>query len=369
MTLITTNNLDSVQVVAAQDNQFQTFNDKVGELDSFLTESLLVSVSTGNATVGTADYRRYRKVRITGNTTAGRSLTLQAIKRSILVDNSPAGNTQSIAIVLGSATINLATGKKAYVETDGTANGLELIISNDPASGGGAITDPELLALAGLTSAADQLPYFTGAGAATLTTMTAFARTILDDVDAAAVRATIGAGTGGGGGVTSITAGAGLSGGAITTTGTIALDINAQTEDTTPDIAADYVITYDTSATAFKKVKPTNFGIGLIPQNSQSAAYTTVLADAGKHLLHPSADTTARTFTIASNASVAYVVGTALTFVNQNGAGVLTIAITSDTMRLAGAGTTGSRTLAANGMATALKIASTEWIISGSGLT
>lgn len=106
-----------------------------------------------------------------------------------------------------------------------------------------------------------------------------------------------------------------------------------------------------------------------IPQNSQSAAYTTVLADAGKHLLHPSADTTARTFTIDSNANVAYPIGTALTFINQNSAGVVTIAITSDTMRLAGAGTTGSRTLAANGVATAIKITTTEWIISGTGLT
>lgn len=106
-----------------------------------------------------------------------------------------------------------------------------------------------------------------------------------------------------------------------------------------------------------------------IPQNSKSTDYTTVAADAGKHLLHPSADTSARTFTIDSNANVPYPIGTAITFVNQNSAGVLTIAITSDTMRLAGAGTTGSRTLAANGIATALKITSTEWIISGTGLT
>ena len=106
-----------------------------------------------------------------------------------------------------------------------------------------------------------------------------------------------------------------------------------------------------------------------IEQNSKSSAYTLVLADAGKHILHPSADTTGRTFTIPANSSVAFPVGTAITFVNQNGAGVVTIAITSDTMRLAGAGTTGSRTLAANGIATALKIASTEWIINGTGLT
>lgn len=110
-------------------------------------------------------------------------------------------------------------------------------------------------------------------------------------------------------------------------------------------------------------------GFKTIPQNSQSAAYTLVLADSGKHILHPSADTTARTMTIPANSSVAYPIGTALTFVNQASAGVMTIAITTDTMRLAGAGTTGSRTLAANGIATALKVTSTEWIISGTGLT
>jgi hypothetical protein len=66
---------------------------------------------------------------------------------------------------------------------------------------------------------------------------------------------------------------------------------------------------------------------------------------------------------------VAFPIGTAVTFINQNGAGVITIAITSDTMRLAGAGTTGNRTLAANGIATAIKVTSTEWIISGTGLT
>lgn len=110
-------------------------------------------------------------------------------------------------------------------------------------------------------------------------------------------------------------------------------------------------------------------GFLLIPQNSQSVAYQTVLADSGKHIFHPSADTTARTFTIPANGTVAYPIGTALTFINQNAAGVITIAITTDTMRLAGAGTTGSRTLAANGVATAIKVTSTEWIISGTGLT
>lgn len=108
---------------------------------------------------------------------------------------------------------------------------------------------------------------------------------------------------------------------------------------------------------------------GLIPPNTQSSDYTLVLADKGKNILHPSADASARTFTIPANSSVAFPVGAAITFTNQNAAGVITIAITTDTMRLAGPGTTGSRTLAANGIATALKLTTTEWIISGTGLS
>jgi len=105
-----------------------------------------------------------------------------------------------------------------------------------------------------------------------------------------------------------------------------------------------------------------------IPINSQSAAYTLVLADAGKAILHPSTDANARTFTIPANGSVAYPIGTALTFINMTSQ-VVTIAITTDTMYLSSAGTTGSRSLAQYGSATAIKMTSTTWLISGSGLT
>lgn len=104
-----------------------------------------------------------------------------------------------------------------------------------------------------------------------------------------------------------------------------------------------------------------------IPQNSQSADYTTVLADQGKHIYHPVADDNPRTFTIPANASVAYQIGTAITFVNDQN--TITIAITSDTLVWAEDGSTGPRTLAENGVATAIKVTSTRWIISGVGLS
>jgi len=106
-----------------------------------------------------------------------------------------------------------------------------------------------------------------------------------------------------------------------------------------------------------------------IPQVSQSSNYECVLSDSGKHILHPSADTTGRTFTIPANASVAYPIGTVLMFVNEPNAGNVAIQVTTDTLYLAGAGTTGIRTLTAPGIATAIKTSSTTWIISGTGLS
>jgi hypothetical protein len=104
-----------------------------------------------------------------------------------------------------------------------------------------------------------------------------------------------------------------------------------------------------------------------IPINSQSTDYTLVLGDSGKSIFHPSTDTNNRTFTIPANGSVAFPIGTAVSFLNM--ANTVTIAITTDTMYLSGAGNTGSRTLAEYGAATAVKMTSTTWMISGSGLT
>lgn len=104
-----------------------------------------------------------------------------------------------------------------------------------------------------------------------------------------------------------------------------------------------------------------------IPQGSKSADYTLVLADAGTHIFHPSSDANSRTFTIPANGSVAFPVGTAVTFYNAS-ANSCTIAITTDTLRKAGTGTTGSVTLPQYAMATALKVTTTEWVISGNGI-
>jgi hypothetical protein len=104
-----------------------------------------------------------------------------------------------------------------------------------------------------------------------------------------------------------------------------------------------------------------------IPQNAQTGNYTLTLADSGDHIYH-AVGAGAATYTIPANGSVAFPIGTAVTFINMSTTSI-SIAITTDTMYLSSAGTTGTRTLAQYGSATAIKLTSTTWLISGSGLT
>ena len=103
-----------------------------------------------------------------------------------------------------------------------------------------------------------------------------------------------------------------------------------------------------------------------VPIISVAANANTVLADAGKAFYHASG-VALNTITIAANANVNYINGTVLTFINLS-ANALSIAC-GDTMTFIGNGATGTRTLANNGMATAIKVASTAWVISGSNIT
>jgi len=67
-----------------------------------------------------------------------------------------------------------------------TTGAIGSIVEVDPTS------DDELAAIAGLTSAADRLPYFTGSGTAALATFTAAGRALVDDANAAAQLVTLG---------------------------------------------------------------------------------------------------------------------------------------------------------------------------------
>ena len=102
--------------------------------------------------------------------------------------------------------------------------------------------------------------------------------------------------------------------------------------------------------------------LAAIPANAKGAIYTLALGDSGESV------DTASNVTIPSNASVAFPIGSTVMVTNTGGS-ALTIAITSDTLQLAGTTLTGARTLAGYGVATMRKIAATTWRITGAGLS
>jgi hypothetical protein len=119
----------------------------------------------------------------------------------------------------------------------------------------------------------------------------------------------------------------------------------------------------DVTITATGTIAADTIGFRGLPQNSQSGAYTLALSDAGKHI-----SITTGGVIIPANSSVAFPTGTVVIIFNNSGS-LQNISITTDTLRLAGTSTTGTRVLDQYGLATCVKVASTTWAISGAGLT
>lgn len=124
-----TNNLGIDQIEENQSSPEVPINDAFGRFDAALTETLDVDLTSGNATVSTANTQTHQRLNATSATSAGRTVTLPAIKRLVLVTNDNATSTKAISVVRGSTSVSIEIGNTALCYTDGTTNGLTVLMS------------------------------------------------------------------------------------------------------------------------------------------------------------------------------------------------------------------------------------------------
>jgi hypothetical protein len=101
-----------------------------------------------------------------------------------------------------------------------------------------------------------------------------------------------------------------------------------------------------------------SLGFKDVPSAGSFSTVTLNMSHRGKHV------SVTGNVTIPANSSVAFPIGTEI-WVYNNSSSSITIALTTDTLRLVGTATTGSRTLAQRGLARLFKVNTTEWVASG----
>lgn len=118
-----TNNIESSRLAETQASKYQTVNDALEQIDAYITEDMVVDLTSGNVTLSNADYLSNVIFLLQNATVASRSVTLAQKKRFVILRSST-GTTQIIDIKRGTTTLTLSVGESAFFYTDGSANGL-----------------------------------------------------------------------------------------------------------------------------------------------------------------------------------------------------------------------------------------------------
>jgi len=163
-------------------------------------------------------------------------------------------------------------------------------------------------------------------------------------------------------GVTQVNTGTGLTGGPIVTTGTISIDNTVVTLTGTQTLT-NKTITGLNSASTVKDSAGNLYGFGFrtMPQSDNTSG-TLVLSDSAKHLYITS------NVTVPPNRSVAFDIGTVISVVS-NATAIVIQAGAGVTLKLANSTSTGNRSVASNGVATMIKVATDTWYVFGLGVS
>lgn len=187
-------------------------NDNWEFVEEKLCNYLSLAVTGGNTTLSVAQ-ERTAVIKLTGTLLSNQTLTFSGREGSWIIDNQTSGEFTVKAILAGPTTgVTISQGRVTIIYCDGTdMEGVAIssaasAITFTPAGGIVATNvqtalqeldtekqpiDATLTAFASLVTAADKVIYATGPDAFTTADLTAFARTLIDDANAAASRTTL----------------------------------------------------------------------------------------------------------------------------------------------------------------------------------
>lgn len=182
--------LDDIAALGVTDGNFM-----VGNGSTWVAESGATARTSLGLAIGTNVLAYYANV----NTIGGLSIVAGDI-----IYGSASNTFQRLAKGSDGQFLTLSSGVPAWASVPGggdmlAANNLSEVTPSTARSNLGLVIgtdvqayDAELAALAGLTSSADELPYFTGSGTAALTDLPTYGRTLIGSVSAAVARLNLG---------------------------------------------------------------------------------------------------------------------------------------------------------------------------------
>jgi hypothetical protein len=121
-----TTNLNAPYIQASQNQKEVTANAAFDRMDCALTETLTLSLAAGSAAPTAEQVRACTRIALSEASTAGRTLTLPAVRRPLSISLDEA-STASVAILRGSTAFALQPGMTIAVYVDGSADGLSRI--------------------------------------------------------------------------------------------------------------------------------------------------------------------------------------------------------------------------------------------------